>query len=60
MHAAHEGEPMTSPLPIREGVAPSYLWLPQGRWPDMLAFLVAQYPQISAATWRSRMAPRRS
>jgi len=48
--------PLPLPLPIREGVAPSYLWLPQGRWPDMLAFLVAHYPQIPAATWRSRMA----
>jgi tRNA pseudouridine32 synthase/23S rRNA pseudouridine746 synthase len=49
---------MTSllPLPIRDGVAPSYLWLPQGRWPDMLAFLAAHYPQVLEATWVARMA----
>jgi tRNA pseudouridine32 synthase/23S rRNA pseudouridine746 synthase len=48
--------PIQSPLPVRDGVAPSYLWLPQGRWPDMLAFLVERYPQIPAATWLARMA----
>ncbi len=41
---------------MRDGVAPSYLWLPEGQWPGMLAFLVARYPQISAAQWRDRMA----
>eukprot|EP01133_Synstelium_polycarpum_P016820 gene16820-20002_t len=41
---------------MRDGVAPSYLWLPDGQWPGMLAFLVARYPQISAAQWRDRMA----
>lgn len=41
---------------MRDGVAPSYLWLPEGQWPDMLSFLVARYPQISAAQWQDRMA----
>lgn len=41
---------------MRDGVAPSYLWLPEGQWPGMLAFLVARYPQISAAQWLDRMA----
>ncbi|MGK5081363.1 pseudouridine synthase [Janthinobacterium sp. HLX7-2] len=41
---------------MRDGVAPSYLWLPEGQWPDMLAFLIARYPQISAAQWLDRMA----
>ena len=45
-----------APLPMRDGVAPSYLWLPEGQWPDMLSFLVERYPQISAAQWRDRMA----
>jgi tRNA pseudouridine32 synthase/23S rRNA pseudouridine746 synthase len=43
-----------APLPMRDGVAPSYLWLPEGHWPDMLSFLVARFP-IGAA-WRDRMA----
>ena len=46
----------TLPLPVKEGVAPSYLWLPQGSWPDLLAFLVAHYPQVLEATWLARMA----
>ena len=45
-----------SPLPMRDGVAASYLWLPQGQWPDMLAFLVERYPQVGAAQWQDRMA----
>ena len=44
------------PLPVRDGVAASYLWLPEGQWPDMLSFLVARYPQVSEAHWRDRMA----
>jgi tRNA pseudouridine32 synthase/23S rRNA pseudouridine746 synthase len=46
---------MKAPLPLRDGVAPSYLWLPPGDWPDMLAFLIAQFPDISPAIWQSRM-----
>ena len=44
------------PLPVRDGVAPSYLWLPEGQWPDMLSFLLERYPQIGAAQWLDRMA----
>jgi len=44
-----------APLPIRDGVAPSYLWLPEGQWLDMLSFLVAHYPAVSEAAWRERM-----
>ena len=41
---------------MRDGVAPSYLWLPDGQWPDMLSFLLERYPQIGAAQWLDRMA----
>jgi len=41
---------------MRGGVAASYLWLPEGQWPDMLTFLIERYPQISAAQWLDRMA----
>jgi len=44
------------PLPMRDGVAASYLWLPEGSWPDMLSFLRERYPQIGEAQWRDRMA----
>jgi tRNA pseudouridine32 synthase/23S rRNA pseudouridine746 synthase len=44
------------PLPMRDGVAPSYLYLPEGDWPDMISFLVARFPDVSEAAWRQRMA----
>ena len=33
-----------APLPMRDGVAPSYLYLPEGQWPDLITFLVARFP----------------
>ncbi|KQN75931.1 pseudouridine synthase [Duganella sp. Leaf61] len=44
------------PLPMRDGVAPSYLWLPEGQWPDMITFLAARFADVPEATWRERMA----
>lgn len=44
-----------SPLPIRDGVAASYLWLPEGHWQNMLEFLLEQFPDVHEATWRLRM-----
>jgi tRNA pseudouridine32 synthase/23S rRNA pseudouridine746 synthase len=44
------------PLPIRDGVAPSYLWLPDGQWDGLLAFLLERYPDVGEAIWRSRLA----
>lgn len=46
---------LKAPLPIRDGVAPSYLWLQAGPWHNMLAFLEQQFPHIAAATWIERM-----
>jgi tRNA pseudouridine32 synthase/23S rRNA pseudouridine746 synthase len=45
-----------APLPMRDGVAPSYLWLPEGDWPDLITFMVANYPAVTEAQWRERMA----
>jgi len=45
-----------APLPMRDGVAPSYLYLPEGQWPDLLTFLVARFPDVTEASWRDRMA----
>jgi len=44
------------PLPIRDGVAPSYLWLPDERWPSLLAFLVDRFPAVTEQEWIERMA----
>jgi tRNA pseudouridine32 synthase / 23S rRNA pseudouridine746 synthase len=45
-----------APLPIIDGVAPSYLWLPAGEWDNLLSFLVQRFPDVPAATWLARMA----
>lgn len=47
-----------TPLPMRDGVAPSYLWLPEGQWPDLITFLVARFPDVPEYTWHERMARR--
>lgn len=44
------------PLPVRDGVAPSYLWLDADRAGGMLAFLCAQFPAVGEEAWRDRMA----
>jgi tRNA pseudouridine32 synthase/23S rRNA pseudouridine746 synthase len=43
-------------LPHRDGVGPSQVALPQGRWTCMLDFLVERFPAIGAAEWSARMA----
>ncbi len=40
---------------MRSGVSPSYLCLPVGSWPSLLAFLEKRFPDVSLATWISRM-----
>lgn len=44
------------PLPVVDGIAPSYLWLPPGSSGALLAFLRAQFPAIDPDSWRTRMA----
>jgi tRNA pseudouridine32 synthase / 23S rRNA pseudouridine746 synthase len=44
------------PLPIRDGVAPSYLWLQHDQAGGMLAFLAAHFADVSEAAWRTRLA----
>jgi tRNA pseudouridine32 synthase/23S rRNA pseudouridine746 synthase len=44
------------PLPIRNGVAPSYLWLPDAGALRMLAFLAQRFPDVDQDDWRLRMA----
>lgn len=51
----HPDQRAAAPLPIRDGVAPSYLWLPAGDWANLLAFLLDHFPAVSAATWLARM-----
>ncbi|HWX00390.1 RluA family pseudouridine synthase [Collimonas sp.] len=51
-----QAPPPLPPLPVVDGVAPSYLWLPVESWPDLLTFLVQRFPAISSTTWIERMA----
>lgn len=44
------------PLPLRDGVAPSYLWLDDPEPGPALAYLDARFPDVGAATWLDRMA----
>ncbi|WP_293779356.1 pseudouridine synthase [uncultured Oxalicibacterium sp.] len=41
--------------PHRDGVGPSRVALPAGRWPSILTFLVHQFPSIAAEEWVQRM-----
>ena len=45
----------SSPLPTRDGIAPSYIWIPEGQWPTLIAFLVSHFPDVGEAIWLSRM-----
>ena len=47
---------MKPPLPIVEGVSPSYQWLPTGSWETVLDFLTEQFSGVETAVWLSRMA----
>lgn len=44
-----------SPLPLRDGVAASYMNLPGGRWPSMLAFLVGHCSHVAPEIWHDRL-----
>lgn len=44
------------PLPIVEGVAPSFQWLPAGNWKTVLDFLTEKFPNVETAVWQVRMA----
>lgn len=44
------------PLPIRDGVAPSYLWVTTSFDGGMLGFLAARFADVTAQSWLERMA----
>jgi len=45
-----------SPLPVRDGVSPSYIWLQKGNWKTVCAFLIQRFPEVSAQVWLDRFA----
>jgi tRNA pseudouridine32 synthase/23S rRNA pseudouridine746 synthase len=44
------------PLPVRNGVSPSYLWITETRAGGMLRFLAERFPDISGPSWMERLA----
>jgi tRNA pseudouridine32 synthase / 23S rRNA pseudouridine746 synthase len=44
------------PLPVKDGVAPSYLWIDETISGGMLAFLAARFPAVSVDAWQARLA----
>src|SRR4051812_33446292 len=44
------------PLPLRDGVAPSYLWITETRPAGMLAFLHERFPDVGGPPWAERLA----
>ena len=44
------------PLPLRDGVAPSYLWIAEDRVGGMLRFLEARFADVGGPSWRERLA----
>ena len=44
------------PLPVKDGVAPSYLWITETRAGGMLAFLEERFPDIAGPSWAERLA----
>ncbi|QNA87835.1 pseudouridine synthase [Massilia sp. Dwa41.01b] len=43
------------PLPVKSGVAPSYLWLTETRAGGMLRFLSERFPDVAPASWAARL-----
>ena len=43
-------------LPMRDGVAPSYAWLPHGDWATLGSYLAVRFPMVPEHAWRARMA----
>jgi len=43
------------PLPTRDGVAPSYLWLTETRAGGMLRFLAERFPDVPQQAWAARL-----
>jgi tRNA pseudouridine32 synthase/23S rRNA pseudouridine746 synthase len=43
------------PLPVRDGIAPSYIWIPEGDWDNVFSFLQAHFPDVEANIWQARL-----
>ncbi|WP_119394977.1 pseudouridine synthase [Salinibius halmophilus] len=44
-----------APLPFKDGIAPSYVNIPYGPWPNILRFLVEKFPRMDPEVIRHRI-----
>ncbi|MBX9848116.1 MAG: pseudouridine synthase [Rhodocyclaceae bacterium] len=49
-------KPLPSPLPVKDTIPPSYAWLPEGSWPNLLAWLVTRFPHLDVEILKDRLA----
>lgn len=49
-------EGLQAPLPIKDGVTPSRVWLPPGTWPTMGTFLFERFAHVAPSDLRQRLA----
>lgn len=49
-------KPKPSPLPIKDQIPPSYAWLPEGQWPNLLTWLVERFPHLECGVLEDRLA----
>lgn len=49
-------KPLPPPLPVKDSVPPSYAWLPEGAWPNLLAWLVERFPHLDRGILEERLA----
>jgi tRNA pseudouridine32 synthase/23S rRNA pseudouridine746 synthase len=45
-----------APLPMRDGVAPSRVFLPPGSWASLLEFMLQRFPYVAPEVLRARLA----
>lgn len=46
---------MVSPLPMRDGVSASRVWLPHGPWKTIGEYFVIRFPQVARDSWQRRV-----
>lgn len=46
---------LRKPLPVIDGLGPSMVWLPPGRWERIIDFLCDHFPMVSKTEWRHKM-----
>ncbi len=49
-------KPLPPPLPVKDTIPPSYAWLPEGSWPNLLAWLVTRFPHLDVEILKDRLA----